>query len=527
LCNRSASLTNQVYAQKVQPMFNHWTGLALFAAAIITLLAVVLWRVSRIRFNRAVILSATAALVGFQLLYWLSGSEQLTPQQAPLAQKVVLALSILLAATAVVELVKWTLIELAVKPKRLRIPHFLLDVMGWTLLAVIALGLSRQVFNLELTGLLISSTVVSAIVGLSLQPILSSFFAGISLQIEAPFAVDDWVEVEGQEGRVVRQNWRTLAIVTRRGETVIIPNGNVAHDKIINYSRPNLVVAHDLFVKVAYAHPPNEVKAVVQDVLTGISGIVSSPAPFVVVESYADFAIEYRIRFWMCDYSRKFELHDLVLARSWYALRRAGMAIPVPIREVNLRQINEDHQRQLIAEQRQQIAAALRPVVLFQELNDAQIGRIAESARLVRYTTGEHLVHQGEAGDSLFVIRTGAVGIYVQGEGGQQVYVAERTAGEFFGEMSLLTGELRSASVIAAQETEVVVIDKAAFTDVLAADPTILDMLLDALDRRRTALQTRLHEANGQTPPAHTSERLALLRRIGSFLGIMPISSRG
>lgn len=506
-------------------MFNYWTGLALFAAALIALLAVVLWRVSRIRFNRAVILSAVAALLGFQLLFLLSGSEPLTPQ-TPLAHKTVLALSVVLAANAVVELVKWTLLELVIKPKHLRMPQFLLDVMGWMLLAAIALGLSRQVFNLELTGLLISSTVVSAIVGLSLQPILSSFFAGISLQIEAPFAIDDWVEVEGQEGRVVRQNWRTLAIVTRRGETVIIPNGNVALGKIINYSRPQPVVAHDLFVKVAYDHPPNEVKAVLQAVLADISGIVRSPSPFAAVDRYADFAIEYRIRFWMVDYSRKFELHDQVLARSWYALRRAGMTIPVPVRDVNLRQINEDHQQQLKAERRQQIAVALRPVVLFQELSDAQIGRIAESARLVRYTTGEPLVHQGEAGDSLFVIRSGAVGIYVQGEGGQQVYVAERTAGEFFGEMSLLTGELRSASVIAAVETEVVIIDKPAFTDVLAADHTILDMLLDALDRRRTALQTRLHEVNGQTPPAHTSERLALLRRIGSFLGIMPISSR-
>lgn len=507
-------------------MFNHWAGLALFAAAIITLLSVVLWRVSHIRFNRAIILSAAAALIGFQSLYWLSGSGQLAPQQAPLAQKVVLALSTLLAATAVVELVKWALIELAVRPKRLRIPHFLLDSLGWALLAVMALGLSRQLFNLELTGLLISSTVVSAIVGLSLQPILSSFFAGISLQIEAPFAVDDWVEVEGHEGRVVRQNWRTLAIVTRRGETVIVPNGNVAHGKITNYSRPNPVVAHDLFIKVAYAHPPNEVKAVLQDVLAGIRGIVSSPPPFAAVDRYADFAIEYRIRFWMEDYSRKFELHDLVLARSWYALRRAGMTIPVPVRDVNLHLLNEEHQQQLVAGQRQQIAAALRPVALFHELNDAQIGRIAEGARLVRYATGEHLVQQGEAGDSLFVIRTGSVHIYVRGENGQQIHVAERVAGDFFGEMSLLTGELRSASASATQETEVVVIDKAAFTDVLAADPTILDMLLDALDRRRTALQSRLHEANGQTPPAHTSDRLALLRRIGAFLGIMPLSSR-
>ncbi|MBV7332393.1 mechanosensitive ion channel [Chloroflexi bacterium TSY] len=475
-------------------ILSNWNILALTIAAVITLSGIILWRIKNVRFSRSVILSATMALILFQLLFFLPNMVSGTSSDILWFQQLGLTAAVILTVNAIMELTKWTLIEFVIKPKRVNIPHFLLDLSGWFVLLGVGLLVVNRVFGVELTGFLVSSTVASAIVALSLQQILSSLFAGISLQIEAPFQVDDWVEVDGQEGKVVRQNWRTLAIVTRKNEYVVLPNGNVAQDKIINYSRPSPLVAFDVFVGVAYTHPPSQVKAILAQALVGLEGVETSPAPQIILIEYADFAINYRVRFWYRDYAQKNELRDAVSTRLWYALRRAEMTIPFPIRDVNLRMVTPERTHQQQQARHAEIVDALRPVALFEEMSDEQIQHIAQRTILHRYTAGEWLMREGEPGDSLFIIKSGDVSIYVAGENGHQVHVANRSVGDFIGEMSLLTGEPRSASIIANTETEMVIFDKEAFTEVLASDASVLELLLKPLERRRIDMQTRLSE---------------------------------
>jgi small-conductance mechanosensitive channel len=383
--------------------------------------------------------SAVAALIVFQVLFFLQGSFSMVQQGAPVLHRLLLTLGIVLTCNAGVELAKWAIVEFGVKARHFRIPHFLIDLMGWIALVTASLLVISKIFDFALTGLLVSSTVVSAIIALSLQQLLSSLFAGLALQLEGPFQVDDWVEVGGQEGQVVRLNWRTLTLVTRRNEWVILPNGSVAQGKIVNYSKPNVIVADDVCVGVAYAYPPGEVKTVLRQVLAGLNGIEATPEPEVVVLDYTSSAINYRIRYWFRDYDNKTAWHDTVATRIWYALYRAGMGP-----SVGGNVSSEEVERR--------ISDALRPVALFETLAADQITQIAAGARLQRYTTGETLVREGEAGDSLFVIKAGRVGVSVTGMDGRQVMVAQRGVGECFGEMSLLTGASRSASVMAALE---------------------------------------------------------------------------
>lgn len=499
-------------------MLNTWMLIPLIAAAMIAVLALLLWRVRGLRVSRATLLSAVAALVVFQILFFWQG--------ASFQGQLLLALGIVLTLNAGVELAKWLMVEFALRPKHLRIPLFLVDLIGWIVLVTAALLVISHIFALDLTGLLVSSTVVSAIIALSLQQLLGSLFAGIVLQLDGPFQVDDWVQIDGQEGRVVRLNWRTLTLLTLRNECVILPNNQITQSRMINYTRPGPMVACDLLVGVARIHPPNEVKAVLREAFAGIEGLAPMQPPQVMIWEYADFSIQYGIRYWFHDYGLKLRLHDAVLTRVWYALRRAGVTMPDPIRDVNMRLVTDEHEQRLTLAHQQQIVQTLQPVVLFEGLTDAQRQQLAAGAWLQRYTEGETLVREGEAGDSLFIIKAGQVGVYVAGADGRAVLVAQRGAGEYFGEMSLLTGAPRSASVVATLETQVVIIDKQAFTTVLTADPSMLDALLDALDKRRSVVETRLAEASVKTEQTQALARATLLQRIGGFLGIKLVPLR-
>ncbi|MGB0387118.1 MAG: cyclic nucleotide-binding domain-containing protein [Ardenticatenaceae bacterium] len=498
------------------------SSVSYFSVLFITAISLTSWRFGRIGFNRQVVVPSILALLAFQILYILQGSIVLPGPSQPISIQVMAIVAVVLAFNSVLQLVKWLVVEFFVTRRKIKLPRFLIDFMGWLAIAMVSLAIVRQVFQVELTGLLVTSTLATAIIGLSLQEILGNLFAGVILQIESPFAADDWVEVAGQEGRVIHQNWRTLSILTRMNHHVIFPNNSIAKQKIVNYSRPTAQQRQEVFIGVGYQHAPGEVKQVLLNALTGLKGVLAEPQPKAYLIEYAESAIQYRVTYWIADYAAKVNIEDAVMSRFWYTLQRAGMGLPRPTSEMNVRMMAQDHAERAAGEVLGVIKGFLRSLPLLEELNNAQIKRLAAGAQLHQYTTDEALVRQGEEGDSLFIIKSGHTGIYIKDQNGGkgQLRVDERTAGEFFGEMSLLTGEPRSASVIAEAETEVITIGKKDFVEILTADPMILELLLNALEKRRQNMQTKQAAADARSRQHTTNERSALLQKIVQFLGI-------
>jgi small-conductance mechanosensitive channel/CRP-like cAMP-binding protein len=436
--------------------------------------------------------------------------------------RVVAALGLMLAANAFLLLFDLLLWDYALgKRRHMVVPRLLVDLFNFIVLLAVALLVLRQVFNVDLSALVVTSTVVSAVIGLALQDMLGNVVAGLALQLEQPFTVNDWVYVSDQEGQVVQMNWRTLTIRTRDNHNVIIPNANVAKQEIINYSRPTSLQRLHATVGIAYRHPPVLVKEALSRATSGAEGVAADPPPEILVKDYGEFAIHYDVRYWITDYARAQQIHDAVMTRIWYELRRAGLTIPFPARDVTVRMLGDDHDARAQEQLRREIFAELRPLAVFAPLSEAQIETLVRGADLQRYTAGETLVRQGDAGDSLFVIKSGKVRVDVRSESGQVTTVAALDSGDFFGETSLLTGEPRTASVIALAETEVVVVDKADFAEVLAADTGILEGLSMALESRMRNLAEQVAAAGADADLARQPpQRAALLTRIRGFFGV-------
>lgn len=435
----------------------------------------------------------------------------------------VLAALALLAGTSallrVVDLVLWE--WFLAKRRHIAVPRLALDLFRLVTLVAVAIAILKFDFGMKLSGLLVTSTVVSAVVGLAIQDMLANLAAGLGLQIEKPFSVGHWLQVGSFEGIVTQMNWRTLTLRTRDSHEVLLPNSTVAKSEVVNFSRPQPVQRLHASVGVAYEHAPAAVKAALLRAVSAAPGVLAAPHANVLVRAFDPSSIHYDVRFYIDDYAKRDDILDEVLARIWYELGRAGFSIAFPRQDIMLRTVSDaDLVRQREARHRL-VYQALRPIPLFAALDDEQVETLASSASLLAYTRGEPLVHEGETGDSLFVIRSGVVRVEKSLPGKGKAVVAKLTTGDFFGEMSLLTGDPRTASVIADAETEVVVVGKEAFGPVLSADTGILASLTAALESRlRNAGALVAGHGGGPDPGAARDTASTLVRNIRRFFAL-------
>jgi len=173
------------------------------------------------------------------------------------------------------------------------------------------------IFGVKLTAFLVTSTVISAVIGLSLQDILGNLFAGLALQMERPYKLGEWISVGEEEGVVVQMNWRTLSIRTRSGDLLIIPNATVSKHVVSNYSRPDKNHMCRISVGLGYDQKPDRIKAVIKGVLSNTDGILGMPAPRVFLSDYDAYSINYDIRFWINEYHRRLEIENEVRNSIW------------------------------------------------------------------------------------------------------------------------------------------------------------------------------------------------------------------
>ena len=478
-------------------------------------------RVEHLQVHWRVVTSAALLTIFVAISYWL-GYLHNAPNDPTntYEDKIQWTIAISLLTNAVIQLLIWIIYDFLLRGRWVRLPKFLFNMGGLILFGGIVLFTVKTLFDINLTGLLVGSTVVSAIIGLAFQDTLGNIIAGISLQLESPFKIGDWVILGGHEGRVVSQNWRTVTIQTREFHFISLTNKFVSEDKIINYYRPRKKQIHNHFISLGYEHPPNQVISVLNDLLMEIEevDIVEGNVGTFLME-YGDSGISYCLKFWINDYADLIPILNKVLSRAWYTLKRNGINIPFPIRDVRMTQYplySEEESRKI---QDNLITKKLKRLDVLKALNDEQISELAHSARLDIYGKDALLVKEGNPGDSMFIITRGSVKITVKGASGE-IRVGERASGGFFGEMSLLTGEPRSASVWAAEDLETIIIDKQGFSEVLLTDPGLLELFVDVVESHKEVLQSAIEEdrKNFENQPKRTRD--VLLKKIRSYFGL-------
>lgn len=407
---------------------------------------------------------------------------------------------------------------LMVRQFRFEIPNILRDVAVFALFFVGVMMILYNQTDLDVTGLFTTSAVISIVIGLALQDTLGNVFSGLALQTERSFNVGDWVQFGDREGVVTDISWRATKLRTRSNDLVIIPNSLISKDIVINFSAPTRAHAVLAHIGAHYRHPPADVIRALEDAADQTDGILNRPKPDVRTVSYGDFAIDYEIKYWIRDYAELEDIKDEYMTLVWYAFRRHGIEIPYPIRDVNLRQVTPETEEAVERQQRERVRQHLRRVSIFDALTDEEAHALADRARTEAYFRGETVLRQGEAGDSLYIIDHGMVEVVVS-HNGRSESLAQLGPSAFFGEISLMTGAERTATVVTLAPTDFVVIDRAAFRDTLERNPDIAFQISETLAARRQELEAT-HAALDQAASRSTEEeRRQILGRIREFFG--------
>lgn len=407
--------------------------------------------------------------------------------------------------------------------RRTSFPTILRDILRVLLIVIAVMAVMKAAFGVGLGSLLTTSAILSAVIGLALQSTLNNILAGITIFVEKPFEVGDWIGVGDKEGRVDQMSWRATRIWTRDNDYVVVPNSVLAEGQLVNYSKPARLHREHFSIGVSYAAPPNKVKQVLLEIVRDAArhGIALDPAPEVLLRTYDDFSITYDLRFWIEDFRRRDAIQDAVRARVWYYFRRNGIEIPFPIRDVTLRPLSRKDSEERQRRERTDIVDALQRVAILQPLSETDMERLASEVGLQSYATGEDLVRQGELGESFYIILKGTASVLIRNEQGSEIEVAVLGRHDHFGEMSLLTGEPRNATVRAAEDCVVAVVNRDAFKHVIEANVAILEGLTDIVHARIETNRQRL-AASGkpreELPPER--DRGWVRSTIESLLGI-------
>jgi small-conductance mechanosensitive channel/CRP-like cAMP-binding protein len=398
------------------------------------------------------------------------------------------------------------LVVLAVNPWRAdRIPdHYPKIVQD-----AIVIGLFVLAATLFMPDRIVATTAVGAVViGFALQDTLGNLFAGLAIQIEKPFRVGHWVTIGGVDGRVSEVTWRATKIRTKAGNFVIVPNSSVGKETITNYSEPTRETRVEVEVGASYDAPPNEVKAVILQALHGEPLIASEPTPEVLLVDFAASAMTYRVRVWTTDFAADERIRDRVRSRIYYAFLRRGISIPYPIQM----QIDPDRAAAAPIDEGAR-ARSFDGVEILAALTDEQRAELAAASRSLLYAAGEVIVAEGDAGNSMFVLARGSASVTLSKTEGE---VATLGAGALFGEMSLLTGDPRRATVTASTDCELIEISAEGFRRVVLADAGILERIAAAVDTRRAELDQ--HRATHAQGSAVAETRQSFVTRVRQFL---------
>jgi len=393
----------------------------------------------------------------------------------------------------------------------------------------------RGILGVNITPFLATSALLTMIIGLAFQDVLSNILSGMSLHLIKSFTKGDWVSVGTDEGVVMDTNWRETRIFDRFSNIVVIPNNTVASEKIINFSAPDRKTALTIPVKAGYEAPPTEVFEALREAAADVSEVLSHPIPEVHLLSYDDFGISYAIKFWITDFARKYPIMADVGRNIWYKFRRRGIAIPVPLGdklgEVMFSVDAQRKARNMEADVNQNFTDLMESDFLKDKegertgdflASEDTMHEFAGMVKRYRFAPGEVVFKQGEGGESCFVVASGRVGGKISYREKGKAYTSEFEVepGGLFGEMSLFTGMPRTATCIVLEEAELLEIKAEDFAWLLDKNPQLGEALAEIVSKRNKENQAfleKLKELSKKDIEQSTNKR-SILARLTSLI---------
>ena len=405
------------------------------------------------------------------------------------------------------------------KNKDVAVPEIITFVFQFLLFAIPSFIVLSFVFDLELTSLLAAGGIVFAAIALSLQSSLSDLIKGIFVNIERPFSINDWITVNDKTGYVENITWRSTRIRTFENTEVIIPNEIVADSILTNWSKQDkekMSEGFHIFNKIYFhpSHDPENISKLLYNALKKTKpadGREQLDLQWVRFIGVNEFGLEFVVAFDCTKRILKNSQQTQVMMEIHKTLKHAGIQMSSGKlyasleKDIGLEAL-DTHRDETHYEKRKtgefnpynesiKNKVLLEKIPIFMSLSDNDLEEISENAERVHFEKDDYIIKQNDKGDSLYVINDGVVSVYLDNENNEKVFLAKLGVSDYIGEGSLLTGEPRSANVIAETPCIVIKVSKEIIKDIFAKNPDVYDYVADILAQRKIKLNMKKNES--------------------------------
>ena len=431
------------------------------------------------------------------------------------------------AGIAVIRLWGLLVFRIVLPAVKLNLPRITEDI--FVIIAYVAWFMVRMRYaGLDLGSILATSAMITAVLAFAMQDTLGNILGGLALQLDNSIEVGDWIKVDDISGKVVDIRWRSTLVETRNWETVVFPNSQLMKNKFLVLGRRTdqpvqwrRWVWFSVGLDVAPTRVIGVVEASVQQ--TEIANVAKSPMPScILMDMDSRGYARYALRYWLTDLVLDDPTDAILRWHIMTALQRAGIKLAVEEHSVHLTKENEKYDEAMRQREVKLRIKTLRRVELFSQLNEAECRGLAERLRYSPFAKGNIITRQGdERSQWLYIVINGEAEVYVDLPNGKRRTVRTLGHGDFFGEMGLMTGAPRSASVIAKTDVECYRIDKDVVEELLQARPAIAEEISHILVARRAELDVALQ--NMDATGAHkdlSQQRIEILATIKRFFSL-------
>ena len=399
----------------------------------------------------------------------------------------------------------------------------------FVIIAYVAWGMVRLRYaGLDLGSLLATSAMITAVVAFAMQDTLGNILGGLALHMDNSVEIGDWIKVDDISGKVVDIRWRSTLVETRNWETVVFPNSQLMKNKFMVLGRRTdqpVQWRRWVWFNVGLDTLPTKVISVVEEAIlqTEIANVAKNPPPNCVLmdmdnKGYARYAM----RYWLTDLTPDDPTDAALRWHIMTALQRAGIKLAMEERSIHITKENEKYEEVVHHREIQLRMKTLRRVELFSQMTDEELRVLAERLRYSPFAKGNIIARQGDQKSHwLYIIINGEAEVYLESPGGGRRAIRDLAKGSFFGEMGLMTGAPRSASVVAKTDVECYRLDKEMFEEILRARPGIAEEMSNILVSRRAELNTALNDLDAESAQKDMSkQRGEILATIKRFFGL-------
>lgn len=401
-------------------------------------------------------------------------------------------------------------------------PPILFDALaGFVYLAMLLLLLGMNGVNLS--GLVATSAVLTGIIGFSMQDTLGNLVGGISLQAERTITVGDWIRIGNVEGVIREARWRQTSIETRDGSMLVIPNTMLAKSSVTvlgrRHGQARFLLANVSFAVDARLGPEAVIDLVSRAVVSAtIPDVESTPPPVCLLTAFEQGTAVYNVYFWTAKIGNLPRITSDMRRRVFMALQRAEIDLTSAQQKILLTPSRRESKGWLDQDELERRVASIENVTLLGVLTDSERLDLARLLKVAPFRHGESISEQGEAADYLYILTSGKASVTVASANGPKSQVAILGAGDVFGEMGMMTGRLRTATVRAMTDVMCYRLDRESFRSTLQQRPELAEAIARLLAERQEELDgvvRGLSDAGASVGPATTPGEL--LQRIRKF----------